>query len=272
VTESVEPMFAPLPDGRFMPSAWGRSGWGAEVLNGGLPSALLARAVARAQDDPDLQLARLTVDLFRPVPRQPLEIVARPVRVGRRIAVYEASVVADGVEVTRASALLLRRTEGATTVRSLGPLPDPESLEPSHFPGTEPTLAHGFSGQIDVRWVSRGEDGFATAWLRLPMALIDGEETTPLMRAAALSDFGNRLSQIARGRQVSLGERPGGGSGFINTDITLYLVREPIGEWIAMSAADGGAVTGIGTADVIHADREGVWGHSAQAQLANSHR
>ncbi len=270
MTDVAGPMFEPLPDGRFMPSEWGRSGWGADVLNGGLPAALLVRAVARASDDADLQLARLTVDLFRPVPRQPLEIVARPVRAGRRIAVYEASVIADGVEVTRASALLLRRAEGPESARLLGPLPDPESLEPSHFPGTEPTLAHGFSGQIDVRWVSRGEDGAATAWLRLPMPLVAGEATTPLMRAAALADFGNRLSQVARSHRVSLGDRPGGGSGYINTDITLYLVREPVGEWIALSATDGGAVSGVGTADVVHADREGVWGHSAQAQLANS--
>lgn len=270
---TIEPMFTPLPDGRFMPSPLSRAGWSPNMVSGGLPAALLARAIERAHGDGGLQLSRLTVDLFRPAPRTPLEVVAREVRVGRRIAVYDASVIADGVEVTRASGLLLRRSETPATARDMPPLATPESLEPDAFPGAAEDRAEGragFATEIELRWASRGGDGTPpTAWIRIPFPIVEGEETTPLMRAAAIADFANRMSQVARSRQTALGRVPGGGTGFINADVTLYLHRDPVDEWLAITAFDGGSTMGIGTADIVLSDRGGVFGHAGQGQLAN---
>ena len=165
--------------------------------------------------------------------------------------------IADGVEVTRASGLLLRRTETPSTARELPPITPPEDLEPDHFPGAvedRTKAARASPTEIELRWASRGEDGTPpTAWIRFPFPIIDGEESTPLMRAAAMSDFANRMSQVARAREVALGDVPGGGTGFINTDMTLYIHRDPVDEWLAITAFDGGATMGIGTADMCSA-------------------
>ena len=65
---------------------------------------------------------------------------------------------------------------------------------------------------------------------------------------------------------------PGGGSGYINTDITVSLHRYPAGEWIALVARDAGATEGIGLAEAVHVDRDGAYGTCAQVQLANDRR
>jgi hypothetical protein len=57
---------------------------------------------------------------------------------------------------------------------------------------------------------------------------------------------------------------------FINTDTTLYLVREPEGEWIGMAADYADADEGVGIVEVVHYDHKGRYGRSVQARLAMS--
>jgi acyl-coenzyme A thioesterase PaaI-like protein len=68
----------------------------------------LARAIEGLIEDPAVVVARLTVDLFRPVPSEPLAVEARVLRPGKRLQMAEATLLAAGVEVARAAAQLLR--------------------------------------------------------------------------------------------------------------------------------------------------------------------
>src|SRR5690606_18917881 len=68
-------------------------------------------------------LARLTVDLFRPVPRAPLGVAARLVRESRRLRLLEASLLHDGAEIGRASALALATAE--VTIPEAARIPPP---------------------------------------------------------------------------------------------------------------------------------------------------
>jgi Thioesterase-like superfamily len=51
---------------------------------------------------------------------------------------------------------------------------------------------------------------------------------------------------------------------FINADLTVYLLRPPSGEWVALEAATT-ASDGIGLADTTLHDEQGPIGRSAQA-------
>ena len=132
-----------LLDGeRILPTDLARGPWTPEAQHGGAPAALLGRAVERHEGGADMVVARLTVELLRPVPIAPLRIAARFSRPGKKVQIVEASlVVADGgTEVARATALRMRRghvpiPEGAAAT---GTLPPPASGSESRPPWARP--------------------------------------------------------------------------------------------------------------------------------------
>jgi acyl-CoA thioesterase len=228
-------------------------------------------------DDVDFQLARLTVDLFRPVPSAALRVLVEPVRTGRRILTLQASIVADGVEVTRGQALLLHRSDAPVGSESFPPPPGPDGFETNTGLGRRPARREnptdveaphrpflpGFHTTVETRWVSALGESPPTVWMRIPMPLVEGEETTSAVRAATLSDFGNALAN-----QVGTGERAFGGA-YINTDISLYLTRDPIGEWLCLRADHRQEAAGVGLVESVWYDTVGRYARGVQARLAN---
>src|SRR5215213_5688455 len=84
--------------------------WVDGALHGGPTAALLAHAcegMASVGGEP-LRLARLSVDLLRPVPREPLRVEVRVARPGRKVDWIDAVLRAGDVEVARGSALRVR--------------------------------------------------------------------------------------------------------------------------------------------------------------------
>lgn len=256
----------------FIPTEGASSPWGARALHGGPPAGLLARAIERHAPDPAMQVSRLTIDLFRAVPQAPLSVTTEVVREGRRILAVQASLMAEGVEVSRATGLLLRHTEVDVPDHHLPPgieHPGPEGFETTGLstvfgtdgkPEQRMSSLPGFHTLIEVRRVGgRPGSGRATAWIRIPVPLVEGEETTPLVRLAATSDFGNALGSI----------RASSRTGFINADITLYVHRLPVGEWICLDTRGAAQPHGVGLMQTTVYDPEGSVGIVAQAVLAN---
>src|SRR5690348_15157491 len=99
------------PDGSVLiPTALTRGPWDPSHQHAGPPSALLARAIERAAGIDGGRIARVAVDILRPVPLEPLEVQARVVRPGRRVELLEAvlTLAADGTELMGARAWRLR--------------------------------------------------------------------------------------------------------------------------------------------------------------------
>ena len=73
---------------RWVPTEYARGPWDPRACHGGPVSALLARAVERADPDApvDWQVARLTIELTRPVPvGRPLTLTTTIERAGRKV-------------------------------------------------------------------------------------------------------------------------------------------------------------------------------------------
>ena len=277
MTEQSSPDLPPPPaaavflrDGdRFIPTKAAGSPWSDGLVHGGPPAGLLARSVERFAAQDGMQVTRLTVDLFRPVPAVPLTVSTRSIRAGNRIHAVEASLLADGQEVTRATALLLRTTEIEMAPPSDFALPPgPEGIETSNMSGSRrdtPLPAGfrpGFHSTIEVKRVTMGGPAGNTAWIRIPIPFVEGEETTPLVRIAATSDFGSAFSGMGVRDSVP----------FINADITLYLHRLPEGEWIGLQSARRAEPSGIGVAAATFFDPTGPVGRSVHALLHNQRR
>jgi acyl-CoA thioesterase len=245
-----------VPDGdAFVPQPVTRARWYDEVLHGGPVAALFAREFERLPSSDDMQVARLTVDLLRPVPTRPLAIAVEVLREGRRIQVAEASMTVSGVEVARATVLRIRSASlDVPDHPTREPLPGPDGLADYTMPDADDGVwfhSHG----VQTRWVegSFAEPGPATVWMRLAVPLVEGEEATPVQRVAAVSDFPNGVSAVLPV-----------GWWYINADLTVHLGRLPRGEWVALRArtdVDGG----VGLAQAELFDRHGALGHSLQS-------
>jgi hypothetical protein len=99
--------------------------------------------------------------------------------------------------------------------------------------------------------------GPATAWLRLRVPVLAGEEPSPLQRVMAAADFGNGLSGILDFREYI----------YINPDLTVYLHRLPIGEWVCLEAVTDAGDKGVGIAQSRLWDGTGHIGRSIQSLL-----
>lgn len=253
--------------GLFAPTEAAASPWSSDLQHGGPPAGLLARTVEELAASSGMQVARLTVDLFRPVPLKPLEAVGRVVRTGKRIQAVDASLLSDGVEVCRASGLLLRPLPADASASEGGnpypTIPGPEGIATGELQREGQRRVPrrpGFHTTIEVRWTTASDyPGPGAAWIRLPLPLVAGEEWTPVQRTAATCDFVNAFS--------NLGTRTGGN--FINTDVTIYLHRPPAGEWIGMAVDRAVEPAGVGVAQALIYDERGAIGRAVQAILAN---
>lgn len=237
-----------------------RSLWSEGQLHGGPVAGLLTWAALPLVGGPEWQVARITVDLFRPVPGAALRPEATLVRDGRRIRMVDSRLTSNGEEVVRAAVLALRIPDGIE-----GDEPGPALPPPERFP-TAPPLAAGmpmaFHGAVEWRHiVPTGGDDHPASWIRVPLPLLEGEEMQPVIRAALTADFVNALGNIgSRGKQRT---------GYINTDISLHLHRYPEGEWIAVEVVGRDAGPGIATSAAVMHDRSGPFGRCTMATLAN---
>ena len=157
-----------VTDGKgYVPTPLARGPWGPS-LSGNYIGGLLARAVEQKVDDVDLQPARLTVDLLRPVALQPLQMHSSVVRDGRRLRLVDAVMTQDDVMVARASGLFLRRSEhGADTVWT-SPVTMPAiPADPVMLADDVPMVFHSFG-----RDPSRGQSGCRRQRVATPRAEI----------------------------------------------------------------------------------------------------
>jgi Thioesterase-like superfamily len=233
--------------------------WYAGALHGGAPAALLVHAVTGAAPDQDLRLARITCEFVRPVLLGELSTRVEVVRPGRRVTLLDAFMLdGDGVEVARARALLLLRSEVGEPPHALPPFPGPEQGRPNDFHRAEGRRMFA-TDAMEIRFVegSFREPGPATAWFRLRHPVVADEPTSPLELVAAAGDFGNGISSV-----ISWEDHV-----FINPDLTLYVERDPVDEWVALQAHTRILMGSVAVAESVLWDRRGRIGRASQALL-----
>jgi hypothetical protein len=262
-----EAVFFQEEDDTFVATELARGPWDPDAQHGGAPSALLARAVERHElaepgGGPPVRVARLTIELLRPVPLGRVRVRTRTLRPGRKVQLIEASMLAGDTEVARATGLRIREAEvplpdGAHATEALA---DPSAAVPWTFERVGP-LNFGTAMEFAPLAGGPGVVGPATVWFRLRVPIVAGEVTSPLMRVAAAADFGNGISAVVDWN---------GGWMFINPDLTIHLSRYPVGEWVALDAATHASDDGIGFAESGLHDTRGRIGRSVQSLLLDT--
>lgn len=180
------------------------------------------------------------------------------VRNGGRLRAVDVELAVDGVAVARASSLLLR----------CGEQPPGTPWRPPDWSFAHPLeLARLDSPEsrflrMDVR-TADGTGFFGAGrrrlWLREEAALVGGEDWTPFMRAAGVADVASPLA--------NRGDEP---LRFINADVTMYLGRLPVDEWLGLEVLDHLSDAGVAVGGCSIYDTAGRIGWCSVASLATA--
>ncbi|HTO41548.1 MAG TPA: thioesterase family protein [Rhizomicrobium sp.] len=245
-----------LDGSRVHTSTFAGGPWDHAMQHGSAPAALFAHTAEHMPTLAPMRVARMTIDLMRPVPVATLELKTEILREGRKIQLSNIRLFADGTEVARASILKLRKKDLPLPREAAERAIDvalPETLSDAPSARDEPVP---FLSGITMR-NARGSFrtvGPAAIWFRATRPIVDGEAISPLMRAAITSDFCNGVSA-----PISWDEWT-----FINADLTITLAREPVGDWVLLNAETWASGEGGGIAFASLADTQGYFGRAVQ--------
>jgi acyl-Coa thioesterase superfamily protein/acyl-CoA thioesterase superfamily protein len=230
--------------------------WDPGMQHGSAPASLVVWAVEAIPTPVPMRIARVTIDLMRPVPLKPLMLETEILREGRKIQLCAVRLRADGVLVVAATVLRVRL--------QAQPLPGDIASLPVELPSPEasPEDPAQFSNSPFVTGMqlraARGKFGVpgpGAIWYRVVRPLIEGAAVSQAVRAVVAADFCNGTSAALDFRQWS----------FLNADLTVSLAREPVGEWILLDAESWIGPDGAGLAMARLADVHGYFGRAAQS-------
>jgi hypothetical protein len=254
-----EVFFEPAGTGGFVATPATAGPWSAGAQHGGPPSALAARALEQHEPDEGQRLARVAVDILRPVPLGKITVRTRTVRPGRRVALLEAVLEAGGQEVLHARGWRLAIPDSEVPAIAAGSAPPriPAEHPLPAFPGGHMS---GYLRAIDWRYVAGGgfdTPGPAVVWARPKIPLIPDEEPSPMCRALLLADSGSGVSATLDPVKFL----------FINVDLTVILRRDPVGEWLLLDAVSSIGEQGTGLAETTLSDVHARCGTALQTLL-----
>jgi hypothetical protein len=254
----MEAFFEQVASDRYIAGPLTGGPWDPRMQHGGPISALLARILSDVDPVPGQSLARATFELLRPVPIGRMNIAARVARGGKKVSLAEAVVRDDqGAELILARGWRLQPTPfeiESTTRRDVIDV-EPESLQRTqHSFSDQPS---GFLQGIDVRFARSGFDqiGPGAAWFRLLAPLVAGTEMRASDPVFCAADCANGVSSsVDFSRYV-----------YINCELSVHVLREPVGEWVGLQAETSLAPGGTSFSSGTLCDRTGAVGSSRQA-------
>ena len=230
--------------------------WDPRMQHGSAPAGLAVWAAEAIPTPLPMRVARVTIDLMRPVPLAPLTLETEVLREGRKIQLCAIRLRADGVLAVSATVLKVKlQTEplppdvGGPKVTLPGPEESPE--DPAQFSNSP--FVTGM--QLRAARGSFGVKGPGAIWYRVKRPFVEGADISQAMRAVIAADFCNGTAAALDFRDWT----------FLNADLTVSLIREPIGEWILLDAESWIGPDGAGLSMARLADMSGYFGRCVQS-------
>jgi len=235
--------------------------WDPSMQHGSAPASLVVWAAEAIPTPVPMHIARVTIDLMRPVPVAPLTLETEVLREGRKIQLCAVRLRAGNAVVVSATVLKIKaqdfETQGLALPPEAGDLPvelpgpDQSRVEPVDFSSS------AFVTGISLR-AARGRFGVpgpGAIWYRADRPLVEGSPVSQAMRAVVAADFCNGTSAVLDFREWT----------FINADLTVSFARQPVGEWILLDAESWVGPDGAGLAMARLADTRGYFGRAVQS-------
>jgi acyl-Coa thioesterase superfamily protein/acyl-CoA thioesterase superfamily protein len=230
--------------------------WDIKLQHGSAPAALAVWAAEAIPTPQPMRIARVTIDLMRPVPVAPLTLQSEVLRDGRKIQLCAVRLLAENVVVVQATVLKIRTQElmlPADIVDQPVELPGPDQARED--PATLASCAFLTGMSLRAARGSFGVPGPGAIWYKVDRPLIEGSPVSQAMRAVVAADFCNGTSAALDFREWT----------FINADLTVSFARQPVGDWILLDAVSLIGPDGAGLAMARLADQRGYFGRAVQS-------
>jgi len=230
--------------------------WDPGMQHGSAPASLVVWAAEAIATPVPMRIARLTVDLMRPVPIAPLTLETEVLRQGRKIQLCAVRLSAGNTVVVAATVLKVKLQAQALPAEAVVPavtLPGPEEARLEQPSFSSSPFVEGISMRSALGRF--GVPGPGAIWYRVDRPMVEGAAISQAMRAVVASDFCNGTSAVLDFRQWT----------FLNADLTVSLAREPVGEWILLDAESWIGPDGAGLAMARLADERGYFGRAVQS-------
>ncbi len=242
----------------IIPSRYASGPWDPTMQHGSAPTALVTWIAENIPTPAPMHIARVTMDLLRPVPVAPLTYETEIIRQGRKIQLCAVRLLAQGVLVAKATVLKIRSLPEpfdlpATVVNEPLDLPLPDTVDDD----TSAQSTSGFITGMSMRAVKGafGKAGSGGIWFRVNRPIVAGQPVSQVVRAVVASDFSNGVSAMLSSRKWT----------FLNADLSVFLSRPPVGEWILVHADSSISAAGHGSAMSRLADVTGYFGRAVQS-------
>ncbi|WP_433593046.1 acyl-CoA thioesterase domain-containing protein [Nocardia sp. CA-145437] len=251
-------------EGNFTPTPLAASPWNPRTVSGPALCGLLARELEVNHSAEGFQPARLTIDMFKPAPAEPLRVSTTEVRAGNRIIVADALLTSGGIEFARASAVFLKRSQqpqGEIWQRATIPPTPPEILVAQLEQHGVPLFGsdiHPDGWSMDMaqhQGVSKKR-----MWSRV-ISLVTDEEPSPFVHAAIVGEAASLVTNWGSA-----------GVGFINADLTLTLARMPRGTDLGIETDNHLSADGVATGSAVLYDQDGPVGMCVVTAVSNAAR
>ncbi|SHN43515.1 thioesterase family protein [Cryptosporangium aurantiacum] len=237
----MDAFYRSLGDGRYESSVATAGPWSPESQHAGPPSGLLGAVLEQHAPREGFRIARVTLEIPRPVPVAELEVRATVRHSTARTELLDGEITAGGRTVMLARAWRVVASPHDTPTLRHGPpppgVPDDQTAV-LEVPGIH---TGGYLSAMEWRFADGAaflDDGPGTAWVRQRIPLIADAEDTPLTRALTLAD-----SNWAVGSELDVVRQL-----VINTDVTVALHRDPVGEWLCLRSETAASPDGSGLA------------------------
>jgi len=243
------------------PTEHTRGPWHTDHCHAGPPTGLLARAMEQLlPTQAGQRLTRMTVTLTRPIPFAGFQVFADIARQGRTVSQTRARIVdAEQNICASADGLHIRQRPESDLPTYRQHFGSASDASPGSFPiSSQQHSLPAFNHGVETRYPpgQNAEPGPTTLWLKT-VPLLPDEIPAPFQRICPLADCGNAIGRNADPDTIS----------FINADLTLMLHRDPAGQWLGSQSVGYWESNGIGMADALLFDEQGVVGRAVQSLL-----
>lgn len=248
----------------FEPTRHVQGAWRDTEQHMGPASGLLAYALETVHPREDLQLCRISYEILGVIGATTSTVEVEVLRPGRSIELLEARMIIEGRTAIRATGWRLA-TSDTSEVAGGAPEPMPG---PQQWPVWDVSRkwGGGYIESVDFRIDPASEPGRARGWLRTPITLVEGEQTSDLVAFTTLVDTANGVGARQHPRDWA----------YPNVDLTIHYFRTPRFDgsdsdgndleqrWVGMDVTSSWGPDGIGLTSSTLYDPSGAVGRAEQ--------